>query len=57
VTWADFVVANAIDVWSGNIGTGMGDKLLADFPTMKAHQEAVFGIPKIKEWIEKRPQE
>ena len=52
VTYADFGVALMASGMTANAGFGAAvDK----FPKIRALQHAVENLPKIKEWIEKRP--
>lgn len=50
ITFADLLLLNACD-WM----TDHKDKLLAQFPAIKAHYDMVAAIPNIAEWIKKRP--
>lgn len=51
LTWADIIVANAIDFnekcWNVQIAEG--------YPAVQKHLQMVFNAKGIKEWIEKRP--
>jgi len=52
LTWADIIVANAIDFpekfWGVQIAEG--------YPAVQKHLQTVFTAKGIKEWIEKRPE-
>jgi len=51
LTWADIMVAHFTELFEGFV-----DKSLLDnYPSIKSHQQRVFNIPKIKEYISKRP--
>ena len=52
VTYADFAVA----LMAGEMISHAGLEAVVDkFPKIRALQHAVENLPKIKEWIEKRP--
>ena len=51
VTWADIEVVN---FWDGIKQNGMTLDFGAN-KALEAHCEAILALPKIKEWIEKRP--
>jgi len=50
-TWVDFLLAHFTELFEGFVDKTILDK----YPAVKAHQENVFNIPQIKEWIAKRP--
>jgi len=50
-TWVDFLLAHYTELFESFVDTTILDK----YPAVKAHQENVFKIPQIKEWIAKRP--
>ncbi|EEB14149.1 glutathione S-transferase, putative [Pediculus humanus corporis] len=52
VTWADFVFASSLE----NFECIFGKNALDRYPALKALKEKIFNIPKIKEWVQKRPQ-
>lgn len=51
ITWADIVVANAVDfshkLWNNNVAEG--------YPAVQKLIQTVFAAKGIKEWIAKRP--
>jgi len=51
-TWVDFLMAHYVESFQLSLDSA---KFLDDFPTIKAHQEAVFNIPQIQKWIKERP--
>ena len=51
VTVADFSVAHFLGTPS-NMGV---DNKLDDYPKLKAHKQRIESLPKIAEWIAKRP--
>ena len=52
MTYADFAVAVIV----GGMFTDAGFGAAVDkFPKIRALQQAVENLPKVKEWIEKRP--
>ena len=52
MTWADFVFASSLE----NFECIFGKNALDRYPALKALKEKIFNIPKIKEWVQKRPQ-
>lgn len=50
LTWVDIYLV-ALAEWLGE----KKDALFAFFPKLKAHDEKIRGLPKIAEWIAKRP--
>jgi len=52
VTWADIHVAVTLEFFESTADP----EVLTKFPVLKALKEAVWSLPQIKEWIEKRPQ-
>ncbi|ODM90228.1 Glutathione S-transferase [Orchesella cincta] len=51
ITWIDFVCAHMSDRFSNCLEIDV----LANYPTLKEHQQQIFQIPEIKAWIAKRP--
>jgi len=51
-SYADFAIATRTQGYQDEYGSEIMDA----FPELKAHAEAVFSAPGIKEWITKRPQ-
>jgi glutathione S-transferase len=51
LTWADLFLANFLEIWTDNHGV----QILDAFPALRKQKETVFNIPKIKEWVAKRP--
>jgi glutathione S-transferase len=52
LTYGDFVLANWLQVWEKTISPD----LLAHFPELKAHRDAVCSIPQINAWLQIRPE-
>ena len=50
LTWADLYIV-VLSEWFGD----KKDSLLAHFPKIKAHDEKIRALPKLAEWIAKRP--
>jgi glutathione S-transferase len=50
-TWADFVLAHFTELFESFVDPSF----LANYPTIKTHQNNVHNIPQIKAWIAKRP--
>ncbi|KAG7170368.1 Hematopoietic prostaglandin D synthase-like 1 [Homarus americanus] len=51
ITWADLSIAS----YFGEETNGFSSKLLDKYPALKAHIQKVRNLPKIKEWLAKRP--
>lgn len=52
MSWADIYLVALSEYMSYIAGTD----LFEPYPTLSSLKDIVWGIPKIKEWIEKRPQ-
>ncbi|CAL8128189.1 unnamed protein product [Orchesella dallaii] len=51
ITWIDFLLAQMAQNFSNYLETDV----IANYPTIKGHQQQIFEIPEIKAWIAKRP--
>jgi len=50
-TWADFWLANFLEIWKDTVDEG----LLDPYPSLKKQVAAITSIPQIKDWISTRP--
>jgi len=50
-TWADFWLANFLEIWRDTVD----GNLLSKYPALQSQMETIFSIPQIKKWVEKRP--
>lgn len=51
ITWVDILMAHFMHLFEVNVEKSVLD----NYPNIKAHQQRIFDIPAIKEWIDKRP--
>lgn len=51
ITWTDFVFAVSLE----NFELIFGKDSLEPYPQLRALKDKVFALPKIQEWIQKRP--
>jgi len=53
LTWADLGLLALADVWLSKLGA---DSQIDNHPKLKALREKVSNMPKIAEWLAKRPE-
>ena len=51
LTWPDFVFAVSLE----NFELIFGKESLDRYPSLRALKEKVFALPRIQEWLQKRP--